>query len=260
MGAGVCLSAAAITTISSAILGGLGAYGTSQGWEVEGDGGKVGDARRSVSYQPFHNVHFGTLHYYDAEKHSELNDMYGDMLESHNTTLVSVTWTALHPDANHTTSALNGLDMTYGRVLTLNDNGAIRTSISHIDHLGGVLESFNKFKGNYSDGPLGLGTRSTDVKYVTYNTYGENMRNANQGYGSDSNAAYYFKHVDLTEVEESQYYSEDNVWAEQGTGGYPLKYCMGASRAGNTVGENSIIVGEVYYNQWGGIDSECKSG
>jgi hypothetical protein len=53
-------------------------------------------------------------------------------------------------------------------------------------------------------------------------------------------------------------YSIDG-WAES-FDYYSTKFCLGASPPNNGLGQNSIIVGEVYTNAYGGIDTFCDSG
>ena len=234
------------------MAGGLGAYGAEKGWTFEGVGAKEG--KRAI-YEPLVDNVMGVSHHYDATTHWSLNQTYGDMLDSHNATIISVTWLETLPTANHTGRPLESLNMTNGRLLTLLDNGTIRSAIGHTTTMGQMLESFNEFKGtNYTTNPLVLGKRDTrSISWLSFNTYGENMNEAN-GY---SNNIYDAEFVESANALAGQ---NDDFFGTQESGeGWPNKFCVGLSPTGQAVGKESMIVGEVYENAWGGIDSNCDS-
>jgi hypothetical protein len=146
-----CVAAGALSVLSEAVGSGLVSYGKSQGWVFEGKGSSIG--RRDV-YAPLINTKFGLSHHYDAATHRDLNSTLGAMLDKHNTTLLHVTWIETLANGNYTNSPFHGLNMTQGRVISLNDNGIIRTAIGHTDTLPEILESFNDFKNSNVTAPL----------------------------------------------------------------------------------------------------------
>ncbi len=79
--------------------------------------------------------------------HKALNQSHGPMLKSHNATLLSVTWMETLPICKPHRRAFENLNMTHGRVITLNDNGIIRTALGHTTVLESILDSFNDFRG-----------------------------------------------------------------------------------------------------------------
>ncbi|KAG0646809.1 hypothetical protein D0Z07_6100 [Hyphodiscus hymeniophilus] len=250
VGAGGCITAASIAAISAGMAGGLGAYGAERGWTFEGVGAKEG--KRAVHAPLIDNL-MGVSHHYDADTHWSLSQTYGDMLDHHNTSIISVTWLEKLPTANHTGGPLEGLNMTNGRLITLLDSDIVRSAVGHTNMMGQILESFNEFKGtNYSTLPLAKEKRSTrNVDWVSFNTYGENMNEAN-GY---SNNIYDASFVESANALAGQ---NDDFWGTQESGkGWPSKICAGLSPNGQAVGKESMIVGEIYMNQWGGIDSNC---
>jgi hypothetical protein len=54
-------------------------------------------------------------------------------------------------------------------------------------------------------------------------------------------------------------YSQHDRWLVSPDGtGIPSKLCLAAGTS-STLGQDSVIVGEVYRNQYGGIDKDCDS-
>ncbi|KAF7869619.1 hypothetical protein EAF04_004403 [Stromatinia cepivora] len=77
------------------------------------------------------NPKFGTAHVFDADNTLSLNLTYCGILESHNTTLISVTWIETLEGGNYTNSPLVGLNISvdnppYGL--------SIRTIIRFVDY------------------------------------------------------------------------------------------------------------------------------
>ncbi len=239
------------------MAGGLGAYGAAKGWQFEGVGGEEGQQRRQA-YEPIVNHAFGITHNYDAATHGLLNRTHGDMLKSHNTTILSVTWLEKIPTANHTGGIFENLNMTEGRLLTLLDNGVVRVAVGHMTMMDQILDSFNEFKGPGATEPLLFSKKDSEltVSWVSFNTYGENMNESN-GYLGNVDGMY-AQDVDCGAHGVDCEYSSDYVnFAEQDTGEFVSKYCLGLSPQGQSAGKESMIVGEVYMNAWGGIDSGC---
>ena len=208
----------------------------------EGNGASV---KKRLTFEPFVDNVFGVSHHYDAETHKMLNKTYGDMLNSHNTTILSVTWIETLPTVNHTGRPFENLNMTNGRLLSLRDDGVIRTAVGQTTIMGHILESFNEFKGtNGSTNPLMLNKRQQayGIDWLSFNTYGENMEEASDFIG------------DVGEVEsvafegdsQASIASFDTAFVQAESGNYLTKFCLGASPNGDAVGQNSIIVGEVY--------------
>jgi hypothetical protein len=222
------------------------------GWTPEQAGASVG---KRLVFEPLIDNNFGISHHYDAETHRILNQTHGDMLDSHNTTILSVTWIELLPSANHTGGALENLNMTNGRLLTLHDNGVIRTAVGQTTMMGQILESFNEFKGtNGTLNPLMKKRQSSlSVDWMSFNTYGENM---NEGNGYLGNMEDVEKDV-VENANQAASIQFDTAFAQSDSGEFPSKFCLGASPNGQQAGQESIIVGEVYMNQWGGVDSDC---
>ncbi len=238
--------------MASSIAGGLGAFGSSVGWKFETDGAEVGE--RST-FQPIVHYALGVSHYYDADTHRFLNQTYGTMLDSYNTTILSVSWMETLPDANHTGGVLENLNMTNGRFVTLLDNGVIRTALGATASMGHIVEEFDRFKrfGSLTN-PLNLKKRDgvAAPDWLSFNTYGENMKEGAQFLGD-------FNNVQNT-IREGQNLGTVANWVQASSGEYQSKFCCAASPSGNGPGQNSIIVGEVYMNDFGGIDGECDSG
>lgn len=95
-----------------------------------------------------------------------------------------------------------------------------------------------------------LVSRDDPGDWISYNTYG-----ANPGRCQD------------LEQQINTYNSQyDGAYEEIGStilnmngGAIPSKFCMAASDGDSNPGENSAIVGEIYFNQYGGVDQECDS-
>jgi hypothetical protein len=251
-----CIAAGAIGALSAAAVGGLVTYGTSQGWTFENQGAEIGPTRRDIdgnfTYPKLFDTNFGLVHNFDAENTKALNLTYGAMLDKHNTTLLHVTWMETFPNGNYTNSPYNGLNMTLGRLVSLNDNGVIRTAIGPTEMLGQILEGFDLFKSsNGSAPPLDKRQASPEVvNWMSFNTYGENMY---ETAGLQEGLVY-----DFVSSEEPVDWGVDG-WAES-FDYYSSKFCLGASPPGDSQGVDSVIVGEVYTNSYGGIDGECDSG
>ena len=242
-----CVAAGAISVLAGAVASGLATLGATQGWVFEGKGANLGE--RNV-YAPLINTKFGLAHHYDAATHQNLNSTFGAMLDKHNTTLLHVTWIETLTNGNYTNSPFHGLNMTQGRVIALNDNGIIRTAIGHTDTLPQILEGFNDFKTSNVTVPAKRGKRDTEtVNWMSFNTYGENMSEGSlyeESLDEDANAS-------ATSAD----YGVDG-WVES-FDYYSSKFCLGASPPGEGQGQDSIIVGEVYTNAYGGVDSFCDS-
>ncbi len=245
-----CIAAGVISLVAASVAGGLATFGATQGWTFEGVGASVGE--RAVFEPVVHNA-LGIAHYYDSETHKMLNQTYGDMLDSYNTKILAVTWVETLATANHTGELLENLNMTNGRIVTLNDNGIIRTALGQTDMMGPILESFRDFKS--TDGtanPLLKKRQTLTVDWLSYNTYGENMQEGNQLLSGIE--------IDVNIVEEPSAFSFDTSFVQANSGGFSEKICVGVSPNGDSVGQDSVIVGEVYANQFGGIDTNCQSG
>jgi hypothetical protein len=208
---------------------------------------------KRADFEPVVHNALGIAHYYDAETHKMLNQTYGDMLDSHNTKILAVTWVETLATANHTGGPFENLNMTNGRIVTLNDNGIIRTALGQTNMMGPILESFNEFKGtNGTTNPLMKKRQTLTVDWLSYNTYGENMEEGSQLLDGIN--------IDVNIVKEPTAFSFDTSFVEADSGGFAEKICVGVSPNGDSVGQDSVIVGEVYANQFGGIDSNCQSG
>lgn len=243
-----CIAAGAMAVLSAAVAAGLAAYGSEQGWVFEGSGAAIG---KRDGYSRFIDTNFGLAHNYDADSHRMLNLTYGAMLDTHNTTIVAVTWVETLAEGNYTGSPFAHLNMTHGRVVTLNDNGVIRTAIGPTTSLGQIIEGFNEFKTTNMTAPSPAKRASSEtVNWLSYNTYGENMKEGGtfeEALDEDANAS-----------KESNEFGVDG-WSES-FDYYASSFCLGASPPGNGQGQNSIIVGEIHTNSYGGIDSICDSG
>ena len=178
------------------------------------------------------------------------------MLDSHNTTIVTVTWLEKLHTFNHTGKPLENLNMTNGRLLTLHDNGLIRTALGQTTMMGQILESFNEFKGTGgAPNRLMLSKRDTmEVDWMSFNTFGENMAEGYEYLGD------LYENEDLIRDYGQSAASFDDAFVQDYTGNYLSKFCLSAGPNGDAVAQDSIIVGEVYMNAWGGIDSNCDSG
>lgn len=230
--------------LSSSVAAGLASYGYSAGWTWESDGAAIG---KRGSYARIINTKFGTAHVFDPENTMALNLTYGGMLETHNTTLIAVTWIETLEGGNYTGSPFEGLNMTYGRLVALNDNGVIRTALGGIETLPRILDGFADFKNNV---PRVQRRQSEEVDWLSFNTYGENMYEGGiyvEGLDEDANSS-----------KSSADFSVDG-WSE-GYDYYASSMCLSAGSPGSAQGVNSVIVGEVYMNAYGGIDTTCQSG
>lgn len=144
--------------------------------------------------------------------------------------------------------------MSQGRILTLSDNGVIRAGVGHSTMMGHLLDSFNDFKIGGPSNPL-LVKKDLSVNWVSFNTYGENMNEANGFKGNVKNVLNNVESYSLS----SAGVASDTAFAETSSGMYHNKFCLGVSPQGQSVGQESMIVGEVYMNAWGGIDQQCQS-
>jgi hypothetical protein len=257
-GVAPCIAAGALSLLSGAVASGLYTYGTSQGWTFEtiGDTLTPTNQKRAdgTPYPKIVDTRFGVSHHYDPLTHKALNETYGAMLDKHNTTLLFVTWTQTLPNANHTTSPFANLNMTNGRLLHLNDNGVIRTAIGHKDSLDQIMVGFDDFKRDNGTTTQLKQERqdSLDVSWMSYTTLGENMAEASQ----------YSQDIQEAEIDSSEQmdYGLDDVFSSDFFGGYAPKFCLSAGPPNTNAGQDSIIVGEVYVNQFGGLDTDCLSG
>jgi hypothetical protein len=77
---------------------------------------------------------------------------------------------------------------------------------------------------------------------MSFNTYGENM-----------SAGSLYEDASKTSAD----YGVDG-WFES-FDYFSSKFCLGASPPGEAQGQDSVIVGEVYTNSYGGIDTFCDS-
>ncbi|KAF2114794.1 hypothetical protein BDV96DRAFT_599974 [Lophiotrema nucula] len=174
------------------------------GLEVRRRGEAIGHGKRAI-FEPFVDTTFGVTRHYNAATHEILDQKYGDMLNSHNATMLSVTWLESLPTANHTGRPFENLNMTNGRLVTLQDNGVIRAAVGHTTMTGQILESFNEFRRTKgTTNPLKLHKRDLTVNWLSFNTYGENMKegstyfedlsiiaeNAGHNYGADDPTTY----------------------------------------------------------------------
>ncbi|KAI9642108.1 hypothetical protein NHQ30_008909 [Ciborinia camelliae] len=244
-----CIAAGALAVVGAAVSGGLATYGYNAGWTVlpnDAVGSTIGGKRGS--YARIINPKFGIAHVFDPHNTLALNTKYGGMLERHNTTLISVSWIETLEGVNYTGSAFNGLNMTHGRVITLNDNGIIRTSVGGIETLPRILDDFADFKNNVTS----LKKRqSEEVDYMSYIEYGENFQEAGayiEGIDEDGNAA-----------KASADYTLDN-WVDSFDGEYASAFCLSAGPPGAAQGVDSIVVGEVFVNRIAGVDGNCIAG
>ncbi|RFU23865.1 hypothetical protein B7463_g12479, partial [Scytalidium lignicola] len=214
-GTSACIAAGAIAVLATSVASGLATYGYSVGWTFEGEGAALG---KRDGYKQIVDTTFGLAHNYDADTHKALNLT---------------------------------LNMTLGRLVTLNDNGVIRVAIGATSGLGQIMDGFDAFKSSKSTAAAPSKRQSSEtVDWISFNTYGENMEEGGEfleAVDEDANAS-----------ASSADYSVDG-WAE-GFDYYSTKFCLGASPANNGLGQNSIVVGEVYTNAYGGIDTFCDSG
>jgi hypothetical protein len=252
-GAGPCITAGAISVLAASISAGIYTAGASEGWVFESAGAGAGEERRSTN-TPFENNRMGLTHNYDSTTHQMLNQTYGNLLRSHNTTIITVTWLEQQPSFNHTGKVTEHLNMTLGRLVSLKDHGTgyIHTGLGQIEDMGRLIEAFGSYKTSQATGSskrLGRRQSEVDVSFMSYTTYGENMQEGSE----------YFLDIEDDSISEGEG-PEDDVFTFD-TGGIPEKFCLSAGPPNeDEIGYNSIIVGEVYMNQWGGLDGECQSG
>jgi hypothetical protein len=247
-----CGVAATMTVVFGSVAAGIGTYGSNKGWVYENDGATVN--HRGLRKARFHDTHTGVVHYTDPERHDLFHSKFGSMLKRHNTTLVAVTYMELHDGHNHTGSPIEGLNMTHGRTITLQSNDSTHTAFGHIDSFDEIFNSFDSFKANGSTPSVqsGLTRRDTRSKdWASYTVYGENMQLGRQ-YSQPMQQ-------DLSDAEQTRNWAGPDSAAGLYVGDAG-KYCIGMSPEGNNPGQNSIIVGEVYWNQFGGLDTVCQGG
>jgi hypothetical protein len=191
----------------------------------------------------------GLNHNYDADTHRMLNKTYGSLLQSHNTSIITVTWLETQPNFNHTGKPTENLNMTSGRLISLKDHttGYIHTGLGQTTDMGSIISAFSDFKT--SQAPSIARRQSSAISFASYTTYGENMQEGSEYFG------------DIENDENSEGHGNEGDVFDFGVGGAPSKYCLSAGPPGeDQVGVNSIIVGEVYMNQFGGLDAQCQSG
>lgn len=123
--------------------------------------------------------------------------------------------------------------MSQGRILTLSDNGVIRTALGQTTMMGSILDSFNDFKvTNGSTNPFDK--RDINVNWVSFNTYGENLKEANGYRGNVGDVEYGV----VQNAQGSADNTFDTEFAQSFTGEYHSKFCLGASPSGSGIGES----------------------
>jgi hypothetical protein len=250
-----CIVAGAWTVVMGSIGGGIAAYGATKGWVQEGQGASIGTRDSAI----FYDQYVGLTHHADYERHEHYQNKYGSLLEKHNTTLAAVTWLERSDSHNHTGTPFEGLNMTYGRLLTLNDNGILRTSFGHVDDIDEMFDAFGNFKADSVSETSVLTPRvdTSSYKWMSFNTYGENMKLGNNYLGNVEAAV---GELECLQCNPNPIYSDYVT----NFGNYVMglmKFCMGVGGGQNAQRAiDSIIVGEIYWNAYGGIDTICQSG
>lgn len=249
-----CITSATISAVAGSIAAGIATAGAAAGFTFINPNTKIGE--RDI--KPLIHTKFGVSHHFDLDTHKLLHYKHGGMLDSHNTTLISVTWLEKLPSANHTGGPFEALNMTEGRLLTLNDNGMIRTALGHINAMDRILDSFNDFKGNNGKGNPLTKRQTSEVNFITYNTFGLNPSEI-----ESDNAEGIIGITDLNAAEGADgvtnFADFDAAFMQTNSAGEtPEKLCVSAGPQGSAVGQNSFIIGEMYQNQFGGIDQSCQ--
>lgn len=121
-----------------------------------------------------------------------------------------------------------------------------------------MLHSFNDFKilNGSEQEPLLLHEPQMNIKWLSFNTFGENMK-LGKAYGG--NFKEYRKKLKAEALTTAGDAWDEDI-AQGGTGLYHDKFCLGVGGEKSSVGQDSIIVGEVYTNAWGGVDTICRDG
>jgi hypothetical protein len=210
---GTCITSAVIATAALAASSGLDNYGTSKGWQFEGSGSEIGQSsKRDTSQFNFsYSTPYASRQALWSTPHlTELQNQYAGWLNDRNLTLNRVgvfiaTNSTIESGDDHLYDVVN---QTQHRCLHMSGNGLSHTIIAPTVNLSEAILSYvsqddvdnrasESMRKRLEDGipPEGCTECGYEgIDWVSYNTYGENMAEANEYvtalYGQIDNDAY----------------------------------------------------------------------
>ncbi|KAK9349674.1 hypothetical protein V1523DRAFT_429855 [Lipomyces doorenjongii] len=245
-----CAAAAGAAAASSAITAGLLAVGAEHGWQwYKGSGTVNRMAKRSTGGVMFHSK-LGTLHAIDDELSDSFERMYGAKVKAKGYSLskvlrMSTVW-ALGSDVQSLNSSVIAQTSNVSSISFYGDT-YMHTAVGHVLDLHNMVNSFIEWNPDVSSNHT-LGKRDNlSIDWASYTTYGMNVDEAN------------FDYMEIEELAnnmKSDY--DEQTWIDYY--GWTEKQCLSLGPEGDAAGVDSIIVGELYWNQYGGLDNQCQSG
>ncbi|KAK6200998.1 uncharacterized protein RJT21DRAFT_113651 [Scheffersomyces amazonensis] len=246
-----CVACASLYVLGGAISAAFATEGAANGWEwFQGNG--VTGKRDLEDYKGYYmNSFTNSLHYSSTDLEVEFNANYSSLLEAipHQLLFVGVS-------TPNGTELFDGLSNSIKK-RDLNEFDHSKFPLIHVtfavdNRTTTILSTYGNIEQGLTDltwntPPDSLEKRSSnEVTYVSFNSYGLNMDLARNFEASDHTVAH--------TVAESL---SDSSWVNY-YDGIASKYCM-ALGTNDKAGVDSIIVGEVYVQAYGGIDNECDS-
>ncbi|CCE64517.1 hypothetical protein TPHA_0I00100 [Tetrapisispora phaffii CBS 4417] len=245
-GAVACLGWFATSLVLAAAGAAFAAYGTSDwNWEWEKTGVAISTRDSNiVSYTNTSNGQIITKDTYledffqEALMKREIVDW--DLIQYYYITPYSIVSNASVPLAIDFTKNGNYVPVTYSY---MHSNGTMITTLTSKNDIASQHEIFVAWINDSQ-----LLKRDETATWWSYNTYG-----ANPGRCNDLE-----QHLNTYSSDYKQDWEQIGMAiASIDNNNIPSKFCLSASDGDTTVRENSAIVGEIYANQYGGIDGTC---
>ncbi|KAK9482071.1 hypothetical protein V1527DRAFT_486047 [Lipomyces starkeyi] len=230
-----CIGSAALTVVSVANAGGLYSYGSSQGWVFESNGASV--SNRALNGGLYYAI---TGHYiqHDWDLRDSIMDQYYEQLHGIDANITNV-FKHFSYNATLNESLSNLSSMVLKRqgvtVAVLTERDELYTVFAWLANTIFTTHVINK-------------RNDMLASWMSYNLYGENMQEG----------SYYEEPLD-EEANQDKTDDLDDYFVKENKQ-YHDKFCLGLSPQTDSVGIDSIIVGEIYVNAYGGLDGECQNG
>ncbi|KAK9349676.1 hypothetical protein V1523DRAFT_168004 [Lipomyces doorenjongii] len=237
-----CIGSAALTVVSAANAGGLYSYGSSQGWVFESNGASVG--KRALNGGLYYAI---TGHYiqHDWDLRDSIMDQYYEQLHGIDANITNVfKHFCYNATLNESLSNLSSM--------VIKRQGVTVAVLTERDQVRQRIESFIQFSRGWptlSNTTHVINKRNDMLaSRMSYTVYGENMQGG----------SYYEEPLD-EEANQDKTDDSDDYFVKENKQ-YHDKFCLGLSSQTDSVGIDSIIVGEIYVNAYGGLDGECQNG
>jgi hypothetical protein len=238
-GASVCIGAYAVGALCSAIAAGIAAIGANHGWQWWKGSGTAERTFEVSHYMPVLNntLYGGIGHTYD--QYEVLESILGSTVSD--LTHIAVIYPNISGIIKRDTEDLM---VTW----TSNFTGWPITTFCHNDYLADTAKEYMNVFANAS-----YITKRDGGEWASFNTYGLNTDTAHivtDNMNAEADAV--FQGIGNKLTVQIQPCSDDRCY------GTYSKACLAAGQSSN-MGQDSDIVGELYFNAYGGIDSECDS-